>query len=397
MYKLAALLLALPLLSHAQDNDQEQIFLNQKNEITSSKTDLKCIRNEESSSGYTVCYDCIDATKKARKQLNMELHVKPELKNQENSTFIKNETPEYGDYLIGEYKDGKPFNGFFKLIESDWLIYDFYKEGQLVEQVYNDKFHTLQQGQDTKLAFTTLDATNKFTNGVLTSGIQIMPVRMEHGAGEIITVIENSKPNAFMVALYAENFGECIKITRIDNSIFFKSLWNNAMKITFSPEGRKVEMFSKDGKLVNTLIYKHYKLSDLAKVDQKRFYVYFLKDKQIYIEQIIDENKLLVEEDRHREQQESSTVRKMANNFYSPVQLSSAVLERLVNDPYWGLGTFLGRHDFYEGKSSGIEYSQGITEGTYDAEFVGDLNSKETLTKIRNKSPEQIVEILKKM
>jgi len=101
------------------------------------------------------------------------------------------------------------------------------------------------------------------------------------------------------------------------------------MKITFSPQGRKVEMFSKDGKLVNTLIYKHYKLSDITKIDQKRFYVYFLKDEEIYIEQISDENKLLSEEDRHRQQQESSTLRKMANNFYSPVQLSSAVLERL--------------------------------------------------------------------
>jgi len=397
MYKFIALLLTLPVLSNAQDNDQQQIFLNQKNEITFSKTDLKCIRNEELSSGYTICYDCIDATKKSRKQLNMELHVKPELKNQENSTFIKNERPENRDYLIGEYKDGKPFNGFFKLMESDWLIYDFYKEGKLIEQVYNDKFHTLQQEQDTKLAYTTLDATNKFTNGVLTSGIKIMPVRMKHGAGQIITVIKDSKPNAFMVALYAENFAECVKITRIENGIFLKSLWNNAMKITFSPEGRKIDMFSKDGKLVNTLIYKHYKLSDIAKVDQKRFYVYFLKDKQIYIEQIDDENKLLVEEDRHREQQESSTLRKMANNFYGPVQLNSAVLERLVDDPYWGLGTFLGRHDFYEGKSSGIEYSQGTTERTYNADFVGDLNSKETQTKIRNKSPEQIIEILKKM
>lgn len=397
MYKIISFLLILPLFSKAQENDKPDIYLNQKNEITYSKTDLKCIRNEELSSGYTVCYDCIDATKKTWKQLNMELHIKQELKTQDNSTFIKNETPEYGDYLIGEYKNGKPFNGFFKLMESDWLIYDFYKEGQLVQQVYNDKFHTLQQGQDTKLAYTTLDATNTFINGVLTSGINIKPVEIKHGAGEIITVVKDAKTTAFMVALYAENFGECIKITRIDNGIFFKSLWNNAMKITFSPEGRKVEMFSKDGKLVNTLIYKHYKLSEVAQVDQKRFYVYFLKDKQIYIEQITDENKLLLEEDRYRQQQESSTVRKMANNFYSAVQLSSVVLERLVNDPYWGLGTFLGRHDFYEGKSSGIEYSQGTTAGTYNADFVGDLNSKETQTKIRDKSPQQIVEILKKM
>ncbi|MCX2486415.1 hypothetical protein [Pedobacter sp. MR2016-24] len=397
MYKIIPFLLVLPLFSNAQERDKQDIYLNQKNEITIVKTDLKCIRNEELSSGYTVCYNCIDGAKKVRKQLNMELFFKSELKTPDNTIFIKNDSIANGDYLIGDYLDGKPFNGFFKSMENDWLIYDYYQEGKLIQQLYNDKFHTIQQEQDTKLAYTTLDAINTFKDGILMSGIKIKPVEIKHGAGEIITVVKDAKTTAFMIALYAENFGECVRIIRVDDGLFFKSLWNNAMKITFTTEGRKVEMFNREGQIVNTLNYRHYKLLDEAKVDQKRFYVYICKNKEIYIEQINDEKQLLVEEERSKKENESSLIRNLGNNFFSPVQLNPIILERLINDHYWGMGTFFGRHDFYEGKASGLVYHKGDTEGTYNADFIGEDNNEETRLKIRNKTPDQIIEILKNL
>ncbi|MGY0039694.1 hypothetical protein [Pedobacter sp. NJ-S-72] len=163
-----------PLLTFAQNEKQDEFYLNSKNEITTTKSDFKCVKNEELSREYALCYDCLNAQQKIAKQLNMNLHVSAVLKKGINPIYLGN--AEYSDYLTGDLKDGKPYNGFFKQtnVGSPWLIFDYYKNGKLIEQWYNDLYKLMMTEQDNQTAFTTVDKKNSFINGVLENGIEIL-------------------------------------------------------------------------------------------------------------------------------------------------------------------------------------------------------------------------------
>ena len=390
MYKLTLLLLMTPLLTFAQNEKQDEFYLNSKNEITATKSDFKCIKNEELSREYALCYDCLDAQQKIAKQLNMNLHVSAVLKKGINPLYLGNTNN--SDYLTGDMKDGKPYNGFFKQVSenSPWLIFSYYKDGKLIEQWYNDLYKLMMTEQDNQTAFTTIDKKTNFINGVLTDGIEVTPVRVRGGAGDIVRTVKNSKTEACRIGLFAVNAVELITLTAIPHGYLLEHAGKNGMKITFSPGGRTIEDLTPDNKTKKVTAYSYYDFSEQDRVDKKRFHSYFQRNNKLYLEQAKDAGK----EDHENERAYSRMLRKLAMYLYDDDKpLDNAFFKEFLakND---GLGVYMGSCGTYEGKISGFVYKAGNIEGTYTLDYYSDGKIKPWKSNVKNKTLQELTAVL---
>ncbi len=187
MYRYWFLLLFLPLTGLAQKN---MLYLNKNNEITAAKSDYVCQKNEQLSKGYSNCYDCFDNTQQLVKQLNTQLYITNAVMENDNKPFVGH-SGEQGGFLLGVYKNGKPYNGFFKhkTKSGEWLIYDFYKDGQRTSQVLNDLYMTMKAEKDDQITATTLNVKNTFADGELEYGLAIIPASVQGGVAELVQYV----------------------------------------------------------------------------------------------------------------------------------------------------------------------------------------------------------------
>lgn len=395
MYKLILLLSILPVLSYAQQKSNQELYLNDKGEILTVKTDIKLIKNKDLSRGYALCYDGIDNKNVAVKQLNMNLHIADSLKTAKNSAYIKGSN-EFNDYLIGDYKNGKAFNGFFKSNPEweDWLMFDFYENGQLVSQLYNNKPHTILEEKDTEMAYTTLDAKNSFQNGLLADGIKIQNVKLKGGGAEIISYIKNGENDSFLIGIYGMHYGEFISIKNLNDGFLFESKGRGTTKITFTPGGRKIELFDKDKKPAYVVALKQYDLANLTGLDQKKPFSFIGKNNKIYAEQVIMEKALLNEEQREG-LGNNSMLNNLSMHFYSKVSVEPQLLENILKDKHWGSGVFFGKHYFSDGQPEGFLYTKGETEGKYNVAFILSPESTDKKFSFKNLTPQEILNKLR--
>lgn len=392
MYKLILLLLMTPILTFAQNEKKEELYLNGKNEITTAKSDFKCIKNKEVSGEYSPCYDCLDAQQKIVKQLNSNLHVSASLKNGINAIYLGK--TDYGDYLTGDLKDGKPYNGFFRHVNegSLWLIFDYYKDGKLIEQWYNDIFKVMMAEQDNQAAFTTIDQKNSFTNGILEDGIEITPVRIKNGGGDLVRTVKNSKTTGFRIGLFAVNAAEMISVTLIPDGYLLEHAGKNGMKINFIPGGRKIEDLTPENKTKKITVYNYYDFSEQDKVDKKRFYSYFQKNNKLYLEQAQDMQKDAQDEDREN----SRMLKKLAMYLYDDArQLDTAFFKEFLADKNDGLGIYMGNCGIYEGKVNGFVYRTGDIKDTYTLDYYSDGKIQPWKSDMKNKTLQELTAAMK--
>lgn len=385
MYKSLLLLLAIPLFSLAQDEPTEQLYLTADNQISKQKTNLKCTLNHDLSQGYVQTYDVTDPQDKIVKQLNQTIHADDSLQPERYASYVK--SIGYEQYLVGDLKNGKPYNGFFRAKKeqvNEWLVFDFYENGVLTMQWYNDLYKTIT-GKDSRLNFITLNSKSTFLNGKLQTGMEIIPVHIKRGAGEVVRFADNSQTTSVMLGLYAENYGEFLKVKPLPKGFLITSLQRSSAKVTFTENGRKIEFFDASQKLVKTQHKIQAELDDTKKIDPKLPYVYFQKDHQIYKEQ--DPNP----SDGRDQRDYSRALEQVASSLFNNTPLNTAFFVRFLESN--GMRSMpLGYHSIDEGKEYGYRYRKGSGKGTYSGDFYENGKiTKPAQYSFKDKTPEQIV------
>lgn len=392
MYKFLILFLILPLFGMAQHDKNEQLYLTADNQISKQKTAIKCVLENDLSGGYVECYNGIGADNKVVKQLNQSVHVNESLKPKLFAAYVK--SMGYEQYLVGDFKNGKPYNGFFRAPKSkvnEWLVFDFYKDGELTMQWYNNLYNTIA-GKDNRLNFISLDSQSIYVNGKLQDGIEITPVEIKGGGGEVVRFVSNAKTTYIMMGLYAENYGEFIKVTTTVQGYLITSIQRSSAKVTFTPRGRKVEFFDSSNKPLNTLEFVQTELNTTENNGTDQMIAYFQKGDKIYEESL---KNLKDQTDRHQGNDYSRFVESVARSMFNPSELNTATFVELLQNGGWKIPK-LGYHSFEGGKEFGFRYRKGDQEGTYSADFYenGKISKSEKL-RIKNKTPDQIAEIMK--
>jgi hypothetical protein len=389
MRQLLIILMLFPMLGYAQRNEEQQIYLTSTGAITTQKSELKCVANDELSHGYTHTYDCNAADGKLVKQLSLDIHLAKTVNNNLYADYQKHQ-PEYGEYLLGEFKDGKPFNGFFRAPRekvNEWLMFDFYKNGALVSQLYNNLHKTIA-GRDNRLNFITLDAEGNYVNGQLQKGIVITPLRIKKAAGEVVTFMDNFKPTYIMIDLYAENYGEFVKVAPANGGFMISNIANNKLKITYNAEGRTLEYFDSNNKLVNKINMVQAELLQTAGIDPKRPYTYFEKNGKIYKEQVKNPAAL---SDNH----DFDLLGTVADALYNNGPLNTAAFIDVIENDRHQIG-ILGYHTMDDGKEFGYVYKKGSKENTYSLDLYKDGKVyKPSEYSIKDKTLSELITILK--
>ncbi|QNK62716.1 hypothetical protein H7F33_19610 [Pedobacter sp. PAMC26386] len=392
MYKLTLLFLMTPLLTFAQSEKKEGLYLDSKNEITTTKSEFKCVKNEELSREFLWSYDCLDSLNQVVKQLNINFHIPDAIKRGINPVYLRHTNQ--GDYLIGDFKDGRPYNGFFryKIYGSEWSIYDYYQEGSLTQQWYNDFYNMILSEQDNNALYGTLDAKNTFIDGALENGIEITPayLQQKHAMAEVIRTVRAAKTELFRVIIMAENAVVLLKVTPSVQGYLLEEVGKSSIRITFTPEGRKIETITPDKKSKKVTEYVYYAFSAQDQVDKNRPYSYFQKNNKLYIEQA---KHALTETNRYT--QESSRMMEMLSlGLYETTPFeTSSMLDFLQGQNE--TGGYMGSSELYEGKLEGFVYKPGDTETTYTMDYYsrGKIQPAKVLAK--NKTLKELTEILK--
>lgn len=389
MHKYLLIIMLFPMLVNAQNEGAKQLYLSAQDQITTQKEELKCVLNDELSRGYTHTYDCKAPDGKVLKQLSLEINVAPTINNNAYTTYIKHQ-PEFGKYLLGEFKDGKPYNGFFRASPervNEWLLFDFYENGVLVKQLYNNLHKTIA-GKDSRLNFITLDEECVYVDGKLQKGITITPLQIKKAAGEIVSFMDDFKVAYLMIDLYAENYGEFIKVMPVADGYLISSIERNSLKVTFNKEGRSFTYIDSHQKQVNTIAMVQAELTQKDGIDPKRSYTYFEKNGKLYTEQVKNPEAL---SDNH----DYDLLNTIASALYTNVPISPPDFVQIIEQGRHSVG-ILGYHAVEDGKELGYVYRKGDKENTYSLDVYQDGKIfKPNQYSIKNKTLDELTAILK--
>ncbi|WP_374951057.1 hypothetical protein [Mucilaginibacter sp.] len=153
-------------------------------------------------------------------------------------------------YLIGDMKNGKPFNGFFIYPRTNiWLIFDFYLNGKRLFQVYNDLL-TASMVEDTETSFTAISNKNIFVNDRLKSGIEVTPVRVKKGIVDIARNVNNFRTTGFILTLFDNRSPEYIEIRPIAHGYELISTDKNTIEVTYHASGKKLVFRDLEGRVL---------------------------------------------------------------------------------------------------------------------------------------------------
>jgi len=391
MLKVLLIFLLIPAMTYAQE---DHLFIDQHNKLNTQKADFTCSLNHERSKGYAKSYHVLNAQSELVKQLNTHVHIPSSVKTAANQSYILHHST-IGDYLIGDYQNGKRWNGFFKEdgANLDWMIYSFYLNGKLLEQLYNDQYKTVTSRRDTEEAWTTLDAVNTFTNGVLTTGLSVAPLKLEGGAAELVHAVKNGKTVYYTLGLFAMHYGEFIKVTPSANGCLLQSNQSPyQIKLSYANEGRKEEYLNHNNQIIDVLQYTYFKLEDMDRIDRKRNFSYIKRNGDLYIEQAGDKAQIARAQSRKEGNNHSEFLVKIADHLYVSKLISTNFFKEVLLDKPGSMpADYFGQYAFYEGKGYGPIFKRGTLPGTYSM----DLYEQDNLStakeyQIRNKTLDQI-------
>lgn len=392
MYKLILLLLMTPLLTLAQQADDETLYLNSKNEITTTKGEFKCIKNKDLSRERVNCYDCENLQHQLVKQLSVNFQIPDAIKQGVNTAYFGHTA--YTEYLVGDLKAGKPYNGFFKenRAGSEWVIYNYYQQGVLVQQWYNDLFNKILAEDHQEFSDVKLDAKNTFINGKIDSGIEIIPVDMkqQRAMAELIRTVKNTKTVLFRVLIFAENTGVLLKVSPIAQGYLLEDFGRNSIKITFTAEGRNIETIAPEKKSGKVIAYSYYNFSDRTKIDKSRPYSYFQKNNKLYIEQARSPQ----QEPEDHDRESSRMLKRLSLSLYDTTPLETADMIAFLQGRN-EIKNYMGHCELYEGKLEGFVYKPGDTEGTYNMELYSQGKPEPAKVSAKNKTLRELAAILK--
>lgn len=324
MYKLIAFFCLIPLLNFAQPAPPHR-YLTYTNKLTEDKNGLNCVLDSRIIKSYVQTYNCYDKRNRLVKQLNCRPRLGYSMNWKATHAYAKyTDDPTFG-YLIGDLKNGKPYNGFFINNDSSfWLIFDFYLNGERIWQFYNDLL-TTNRVKDTQTNYTILDNRSVFIHGRLQSGLAITSIKKNGTQADIATYVSNYKNTQFMLMFYGENFGDFIKISPSKSGYLLESLERNSIQITYRASGRTITIFDKEGKTRQVIDLVQFP-KEGTPVNKKGDIRYFRKGNNWYAEQAKKSAQPFEIKKGHREEY-SAILPKLAYSLYTNAPLETADLK----------------------------------------------------------------------
>ena len=275
---------------------------------------------------------------------------------------------------------------------SEWVIYNYYQQGVLVQQWYNDLFDKILAEDHQEFSDVKLDAKSTFINGKIDTGIEIIPVDMkqQRAMAELIRTVKNTKTVLFRVLIFAENTGVLLKVSPAAQGYLLEDFGRNSLKITFTPEGRKIETIAPEKKSGKVIEYSYYNFSDRNKIDKTRPYSYFQKSNKLYIEQA----KSAQQEPKEHAQGSSRMLQRLSLSLYDTTPLETSDMIAFLQERN-EVKNYMGHCELYEGKLEGFIYKPGDTEGTYTMELYSQGKPEPAKVSAKNKTLRELAAILK--
>ncbi|MET3980959.1 hypothetical protein ABIB62_004095 [Mucilaginibacter sp. UYP25] len=250
--KYLILLLLIPVGTFGQQPDTARLYLTLNNQLTTHRNGLECKFNNKLSKSYVLTYDCYNTRHQLVKQLNRKPRLYDNTYSALTQPYFKMMPNSITDtYLIGDLKNGKPYNGFFIYPGTNiWLIFDFYQNGKRLFQVFNDLLPA-SRVKDTENSFTAISKKNTFVNGRLQSGIEVTPVTVKKGIVDIIREVDQYQTVGYILTMYSNNNPENLEIKPVNSGYQLACMGKNSIDITYSKIGKKIVFYDWKGRKVS--------------------------------------------------------------------------------------------------------------------------------------------------
>jgi hypothetical protein len=373
----------------AQD---QSLYLSADNKLSTTKSDLHCELNKEKSREYAECYDCRDASGNLVKELNKNLFVSKGMTDSQSAPYLKLDDRKM-QYLIGDLKDGKPWNGFFKQPGGvmEFKIYGFYKDGVQVSQIYHDSLQDMVSEKESAV-YSILDHKNIYQDGKLFDGMELVNDKNGDSGMGAVRFMKAGKTEKMLLGFFAMHYAELIYVNDSPDGYLIESLGRGGVKISYTEKGRTLNFFDAEKKETLRLDYAQMPFEQAKNLDQGKVITYFGKNDQLFVEQMLTTPK----DDHDMSEKYSKILFRLVEHLYikAPLDVFSliGIISEKVSEP---TGIPLGYYAKSEGKVYGLLFSKGETAGHYNVDSYqeGKLSSNQKL-KIRNKNVKEIAAIL---
>ncbi|MBE9600893.1 hypothetical protein [Pedobacter sp. MC2016-24] len=389
MYKLILLILILPMSVFAQE---ENLYLSAGNNLSTQKSDFRCELNTSKSREYARCYDCIDASGKIVKELNKNLFIMKSLTDSQSVPYFKLDDKN-AHYLIGDLKDGKPWNGFFKQPGGvmEFKIYAFYKDGAQVYQIYHDNLKDMLTEKESG-PYSVIQEKNTYQDGKLFDGMELVDDKNGDSGMGAIRFVKAGKTERTVLGLFAMHYAELIDVRESPNGYSIESLGRGGVKIGYSPKGRTLDFYDTQKKDVLHLDYTQLPFDQVKQLDQNKPITYFSHHDQLFVEQMTS----MPKDDEQLHDKYTKIVFRLVQQLYVKAPLDSLSLLGIISEKVsQSSGIPLGYFAKSEWEAYGVWFSKGETTGKYNVDYYesGKISPKSEF-KIRNKSLKEIALIL---
>lgn len=374
----------------AQD---ETLYLSVDNKLSTEKSDLQCNLNTEKSREYAKCYDCINTSGKVVKELNKNIFILKSLTDSHSIPYFKLDDKN-AHYLIGDLKDGKPWNGFFKQPGGvmEFKIYAFYKDGIQVYQIYHDNFKDILNEKDSG-PYSILQEKNTYQDGKLFNGMELVNDQNSDRGMGAMRFVKDGKTAHVLLGLFAVNYAELIDVRETIEGYVVESMGRGGVRINYTPKGRTLDFFDDQKKSIFRLDYVQMPFDQAKLLNQSQPITYFAKNDQLFVEQMSNAPK----DDKDMSGKYTKIVFRMVQQLYVKAPLDSLSLIGIISEKVSAAsGVPLGYFAKSEGKAYGVLFSKGESEGKYHVDYYenGKISPKSAF-KIRNKSLKEIEVVLK--
>ncbi len=365
---------------------------------TQNAQQYNCVKNDTLS---IFNVDCIDCYKEGELMVRKwtGVYIDEKVYDDDNKKYIENKFP-HG--LYGEYKDGKPYSSFFRnynISYNSYLIFDYYENGKLAYQLYNDFFEGIIEGRDIGMDTRVLYKKNIFKDNKIWTGSLLYPNLLSWKGARVMlaTSLKESKEKNFTMLFAAIHYGEIITVSNLKNGYYFDSFGKGKVRIAYSPSGRKIEFLDFKEQFLVVVDNQYEEFNEITKQEElkKGNISYFFMNNHLYInkKKYESEEELI---DLEKGEDITTALLELINDIpyiYTPITTEDVI--NYFEQGYWikPKSAFYFYLD-YDGKPYGIDIEEGTEKGTYT---IIDYTDEKTKNIIKDQTPEEIINYLNKI
>ena len=360
---------------------QEPLYLDKTFRLTAKKTAITCAENVELSREELKCYDCYGTSNALEHQLSGEFYINKALIAEEHYQpyIVKGKR---GWYLRGSYKEGKPFNGFFRVSDdlmNEWLFCDFYQNGVRTEQFANNIFKALIEGcDDDETSWYALNQKTTYQNGIPENGIRLNSFLFDEVTILILENISNGTTDDYIVGLFAMHYAEFIFIKEVAKNCFELKCFaadNPIVNISYTDTERAYRFTWNDDscKTVELAFYQQ-KLTDfdIFELKEQEVALYYEKDGEIHVDR---QKNPFVHWDEWKQADISKALELLVDFWgHYPPKLNPQYIFDAITRRFDKYGKMLSSITRIDGEYFGFKYEPGEKEKTYTVTLLREQN-----------------------